>query len=93
MKFDDENMNILFSNRAFCDVLEGVTSKDYSWAKPPHPNLMTANYERLNRHIVFDPLAKVLDMQEVFVFSFYINTILFSCLQACLVTVNFCSDR
>ena len=64
MKFNDENKNILFSRRAFSDVLEGVTSQIVLGASLQTPKFKCYSYDRLYWHIIFAPLVNVFDMQE-----------------------------
>ena len=59
MKFNDENKNILFSKRAFSNVLEALPLK-----LSQTPNFQPHNYDRLYCHIVFHPLVKVFDILE-----------------------------
>ena len=61
MKFNDENKSMLFSERVFTDVLEGVSLNIFS-SDPQFTKYH--NYDKLYWYIVFDPLVIIFDMQE-----------------------------
>ena len=89
-KFNNENKNIPTCRRTFSDVLAGDTSAIFLAASPQTPNFQ----QRLFRHVIFHPLAKIRDMQEFLTLNL-ISTLTQSCsavIRAYLVIVNFHSE-